>query len=871
MDAKAKAVREILHSGDQFLVPFFQRSYSWQLKHWKRLWNDLKALLEESEREHHFLGPLVCSSLKSQPGEIHSFQLIDGQQRLTTLSLLLTAVRDAAAKSGDEAMAAEVGETYLVNRFKQGVQRYKVIPRVGDREMFFALADGKAIESDDTTSVDEAHRFFTKAIQADGFGEAAKLRQLFDTIVGRLYLVVITLDGENPYEIFESLNSTGLPLQESDLIRNYLFMQLPLEKHEGFQNDHWKKFEERFEAEGEFKALPATKFYREFLMRNGRYSRAGATFVDYKSYFQEKQLDSVAAVQELGHFVELSLALSRRGVGLPGNLAAAIAKFELLDAATAHPLLLNLLDRHKKNSLSADDLLGILSDLTSFIVRRSFCGESTRAYNRWFCEAINSLGDQPRQGLQTYLAHRGWPDDDAFIKSVEEFPAYRRELKKVKLILESAEESYGHKEKVDLSKLQIEHVMPQKLPRGPKGESWRTMLGPDWHRTHKRLLHTLGNLTLTGYNPNLSNKPYANKRVELVQSKLSLNSIFKDTPDWDEDVIRERSKELAEKVVKLWPRPAGIPEYKPTVSPKAELPRAGRERRKAYWTKLIALLSEQNSPWLPIEPTDGTVLPLVIPTTNASLSVRFQLNKRRFQIVLRFAHATGKKMFAALSNDRATIDAEFGQPPSWGTAKEPTVSLSLENSTIKDPLDWHDQHAWIAERLAEFYRAFYKRLEDLGKLVVDTSSAKQLQLEYWTAFRKIIEGSRGPIAPKKPQPQCWQDFSIGKSGVVLTALMNTQAKRIGVQVALVGPNAKPHYFLLLKQKAELEAKFGGVFHWDEAPGKVQSRIGIHKDGFDPCDRDAWGEQHEWLLEQLHKFHETFVDAVKNLNADDYKP
>jgi uncharacterized protein with ParB-like and HNH nuclease domain len=870
MDAKAKAVREILHSGDQFLVPFFQRSYSWQLKHWKRLWNDLRALLEDTGREHHFLGPLVCSSLRSQPGEIHSFQLIDGQQRLTTLSLLLTAVRDTAVRIGDQMIAAQVAETYLINRFEQGVKRYKVIPRVGDREVFFALADGKPVKSDDTTSVDEAHRYFSKAIQTDGFSDSAKLRHLFDTIVGRLYLVVITLDGENPYEIFESLNSTGLPLQESDLIRNFLFMQLPLEEHEGFQEERWKGFEERFEPAGEFKALPATKFYREFLMRNGRYSRAGATFVDYKSYFQEKQLDSVSAVREISRFVELSLGLTRKGQGLSPAVAKAIAKFELLDAATAHPLLLNLLDKHANGSLSSEDLLGIFSDLASFIVRRSFCGESTRAYGRWFCEAINSLGVQPREGLQSYLAHRGWPDDETFIKSVEEFPAYRRELKKVRLILESVEESYGHKEKVDLSTLQIEHVMPQKLPRGHKGTSWRELLGPDWHRAHKQLLHTLGNLTLTGYNPNLSNKPFADKREELIKSKLSLNAFFQDTSDWSAEVIRARSQEVARKVVKMWPRPDGIADYKPTVSPRAEVPRAGRERRRAYWTRFVAMLIEQNSPWLPVEPTDGTVLQLSLPTTNAALTVRFQLNKRRFQILLRFAHARGKQIFALLSNDRASIDAEFQHPATWGAIKEPTVSVHLDNSTIKDALDWHDQHTWIAERLGEFYSAFYNRLAELEKQVVEKNPTKQLQLEYWTVFRDLIESSNGPIRPKKPQPQHWQDFAIGRAGVVLTALMNTQAKRIGVQLALVGPNAKPYFYLLQRKRAELEMKFGGHFNWDEAPEKKQSRIGIYRDGYDPFDKSSWRDQHAWLLEQLHRFHDTFAPAVKNLNADDYR-
>ena len=678
MDAKAKSVSDILHSGHQFLVPFFQRSYSWQKKHWRRLWNDLKALIEDGHRQHHFLGPLVCSSLISQPGEIQTFQLIDGQQRLTTLSILLAALRDACLRCDDQETAAEISETVLVNRFKKGMQRYKVIPRIGDREMYFALIDGNKPTPDDATHLDEAHAFFSKAMQTDGFNNEEQLKKLLNTVVARLHLVVITLDGENPYEIFESLNSTGLPLQESDLVRNFLFMQLPLEQHEEFQLKHWQKFEQLFEPVGQFKAMPATKFYREFLMRNGRYSRAGATFVEYKDYVQDHKVSSVGALQELTHFAKLSQSLARRGEGLPPEIAKAVARFEMLEAATAHPLLLNLLHRHSEGSLSESELLGIFTDLTSFIVRRSFCGETTRTYGRWFCEAIQSLGNTPRAGLQSYLAHRGWPDDEAFVNSVEGFPAYRRELRKTRLILEAVEESFGHKEQVNLRTLQIEHVMPQKVPRGPKGDSWRSVLGDDWQRTHKRLLHTLGNLTLTGYNPNLSNKPFAEKRVELVESKLSSNAFFKQMDAWDSAVIRERSRKLAQLAVECWPRPAGIQNYQPAATSRNAMPKAGRERRRAYWTKLIELLHERQSPWLPLDPVEGAVLEMAVPATDVSLSVRFQLQKQRLEIPLRFARRRGRKIFEHLASEREKIDDHFEVKPLWGAKSEPLISVVLD-------------------------------------------------------------------------------------------------------------------------------------------------------------------------------------------------
>ena len=867
MEAKAKAVSEILYSGNQFLVPYFQRNYLWQKKHWKRLWNDILNLLDDEERKHHFLGPLVCASMKSQPGEIQAFQLIDGQQRLTTLSVLLATVRDAAQKLDNKELAAEISETYLVNRFKKGMDHFKIVPRLGDRELYFAIAEGKEVSADDNSFLDEAYEFFTKVTQSEASKKIEKVKQLFDAIVGRLYLVVITLDEENPYEIFESLNSTGLPLQESDLIRNFLFMQLPLEKHEEFQTEHWQSYEELFEADGEFSELPATKFYRDFLMREGNYSRAKSTFVDFKTYCQAKQLTSQQAVAELKHYLKLALAITRKGQGLPDKVANAIAKLEPLEATTANPLLLNLLGRYSANELNEEDLLGILSDFISFVVRRSFCGESTRTYGRWFCEAIGVIGETPRADLQSYFAHRGWPDDEAFIQHAKEFPAYRRESKKVRLILEAVEDSYGHKEKVDLSTLQIEHVMPQTLARGSKGKDWREMLGEEGAKVHKRLLHTVGNLTLTGYNPNLSNKPYEKKREEFLNSKLSSNTFFKETMTWNADVILSRSEQLAQKTVELWPRPEGIEEFKPA-NKREGVPRAGRERRHAYWTKLIELLEEKQSPWLPLVAPDGTVLELKLPNSNANLSVRFQLNKRRFEISLRCSHKRGRVMFEQLKRDRPLIDQQFEQLPVWESNSNRSVAVLLNNSTIKDPLDWHEQHTWIAARLSEFHAAFFDRLSKLENDVKKESPLKGQFLEYWTELRTHLLAGRGAVKPTKPRPQHWMSFAIGRSSVHLNALVNSQDKRICVDLLMAKKNSKNFFHQLYQDKNAIEEEIGVHLEWLEKPKKKQSRIAIYREDSDPLDRSQWPQQHEWIRQNLEAFYKAFHPRVKQLKAHD---
>lgn len=312
MKANAQPLSEILSNNIQYLIPFFQRSYSWDRDNWDRIGSDIQSLLSEDLSRKHFLGPLVCSLQTALPGRVSQFQLIDGQQRLTTLSALLIALRDEAAREGDDELAAEIEQQYLVNPFRKGLERYKLVPRTGDRELFAAIIDRKTVD-DPTSRLGSAHDFFMKFIRTHAHNDAGYLRKLFETVVGRLFLVTITLDEEDPYEIFESLNSTGLPLLESDLIRNFLFMQIPLEQQEDFQNDHWAAFEAEFEpAVGEATIAP-TAFYRDFLMRHGEYSKAKETFRDFKRYFIDSKTSPTETVALLRRFVRHAKAIVNHG------------------------------------------------------------------------------------------------------------------------------------------------------------------------------------------------------------------------------------------------------------------------------------------------------------------------------------------------------------------------------------------------------------------------------------------------------------------------------------------------------------------------------------------------------------------------------
>ena len=216
-----------------------------------------------------------------------------------------------------------------------------------------------------------------------------------------------------------------------------------------------------------------------------------------------------------------------------------------MDITTAYALILNLLDRNEQGQLSDDDLCGCLRDLSSFVLRRSICGESTRPYSRWFVEAISEVRETPRQDLQAYWLKRRWPDDTAVRERILDFALYRREGSKARIMLEAIEESFDHKEKVDLSKLTIEHVLPQTISNNAAGKSWKAMLGENWSEIHEKYVHTLGNLTLTGYNPDLSNSSFDKKKDLLKQSHLELNTYFADMDAWNAETIVARSREAS--------------------------------------------------------------------------------------------------------------------------------------------------------------------------------------------------------------------------------------------------------------------------------------------------------------------------------------
>jgi hypothetical protein len=560
MKASERNVQQLLHSSDQYVIPVFQRYYTWGTANWEQLMEDVADLLAaEADVRRHFMGSIVTVPDGHQPGAVPAYQVIDGQQRLTTISILLCGVRDVARSKGWDALAAEVEENYLIHRFKKGRERFKVFPRLRDRSAYLALVDAAACPLEG--QIKEAHGFFFNAVR-DLASSEPELRRFFAAVTTRLDFVSITLGTESPYKIFRSLNSTGVDLTEADLIRNHVFMSMPIDEQDNFDDTLWRDLESRFVRDGRLVGRDIEAFLRDALMRGGRYVGRDGTFEEFERRFPAGQF---APREVAANLIATSVLYDtvRGATQHPdAEVEAALRAIRELNVTTAFPLVTALLERAGQGELNPSELLVLLRGIASFVLRRFICGLSSRAYSVWFVAACREPLNSADAVIE-FFRTKGWPSDGEFKAKFVRFNLYRSKYDRA--ILEALERaSQVRSERVRLDGCSIEHVMPQAIDEtGADGRNWAVALGPDWRTAHAEWLHTPGNLTLVGadYNSEMSNREFGIKKPVLAASKVYLNQHFTaaELTDWSVANIEARGSGLADLAFKLWPAPTNSP------------------------------------------------------------------------------------------------------------------------------------------------------------------------------------------------------------------------------------------------------------------------------------------------------------------------
>lgn len=555
MKATGTLFSNLLQGQQHFVVPLFQRPYTWNEKNWKTLFDDVMEVYEDGFEESHFMGSIVTKSLGATPEGVSPFLIIDGQQRLTTVTLLLAALRDVIVETAPN-LSDKIQKLYLTNEFAPDVHRYKVLPTQADRASYRAIVDepteaeGKSGGADKSLP-QRAYEYFLKRLRNDEIeGEPLDPTRLEQVLVGKLEVVSITLeDTDNEYRIFESLNGTGTPLAQADLIRNYFFMRSPVQEHEDLYHGVWLPIQDSLGG-----ALDL--FFRHAYMSDGQFVRGSDVYQAWQT-----RLDPVPA-HDLGDRMRHLAAEARNYRKLlapteePDTLVSrGLSRLNRWGGQTSYPFLLNAYRLYDSGEIDAQEFAEVLEIIESFLVRRMFARTHPGQLNRLFLRLYHQLpeGSNLAEGTRAVLSEpsRRWPRDDTFREAVQQLPFYtdgRPEQRR--LVLETIEESYGTKEPVDLSALTIEHIMPQTLT-----EEWVRNLGEFAEERHREMVHRIGNLTLTGYNPELSNSPFDVKRKKLAESNVAMNKEIAREEEWGFAQIEERGRRLAERALALWPGP----------------------------------------------------------------------------------------------------------------------------------------------------------------------------------------------------------------------------------------------------------------------------------------------------------------------------
>lgn len=361
---------------------------------------------------------------------------------------------------------------------------------------------------------------------------------------------------DNPYLIFESLNHKGLPLTQADLVRNYFFMRLPKERHQEIYDDIWNPVQELFRECTKKKYLEElTNAFWYYLRKDGLqdYVLYNQIYQGIKQRNDSNNMDLEASLKDLLNYAKYYRCFRFPEVETKPELKMWFYRFKRLDFTTSYPFLLNLYEKHKKQSITLEEFERMLSLVESYFIRRLFAGFPTNALNKVFNTIYTQIDmkdpvESLRARLLDYSGSQIWPDDDQFYKGILERPIYARRADRTKLILESINEKLS-KECVTKD-LTVEHIMPQKL-----SDEWLKDLG-EGAKEHSKWVHTLGNLTLTGYNPELYNKPFNVKLPVFLGGNVSLNREYfkKNITQWNVETIKERAAWLAEKAIEAWPR-----------------------------------------------------------------------------------------------------------------------------------------------------------------------------------------------------------------------------------------------------------------------------------------------------------------------------
>ncbi len=573
MKATEAKLLNLLQRSPQFIIPIYQRSYSWTIRECRQLWDDILRTGENDDISSHFVGSIVYIEKDIYHITAQSpLMVIDGQQRLATVSIILeTLARHLGVSEPlDGFTKNKIRNYYLLNPEEDGERRYKLLLSQTDKESLLSLVDQKQWPADHSLRLKENFEFFEEKIKKLG----DNLEPLCKGLI-KLVIVDISLNRnqDNPQLIFESMNSTGRELSQADLIRNFILMNLNENHQTQLYNDHWRPMEVAFGQEAYGKQFDS--FMRHYLtVKTREIPKIRKVYESFKEHYRTPEIATAgvnALVTDIHTFAVYYCAMAL-GKETNKKLTTVFQDLRELRVDVAYPLLLELYHDYAEGLLPADEFEQIVRLVESYVFRRAVCNIPTNSLNKTFATFNRSIKrDRYLESIKAHFlllpSYRRFPKDDEFRREIKVRDLYNFRSRSYWL---RRLENHKRKERVPVDEYTIEHILPQ---NENLSQQWKDDLGAEWLRIQNTWLHTLGNLTLTGYNPEYSDHPFAEKRdMEggFKDSPLRVNDGLRIVNIWNEEEIQNRAERLAGQASGVWSAPTLAEEVIDVYKPKQE-------------------------------------------------------------------------------------------------------------------------------------------------------------------------------------------------------------------------------------------------------------------------------------------------------------
>ena len=849
--SEAKMTAFMEGADKRYIIPVYQRKYDWKLENCRQLYDDLKKIITDN-RGSHFFGSIVSSVVPN--GSKIEYHIIDGQQRLTTVTLLLLAMRNLIANgvisSGEGKLDEQISQRFLIAPWAKEDDRIKLRPVKSDREALERLF-GDEEDYDNSSNLTINYRFFCDTL----LKQEVPVDDLY-TAVGRLEIISITLDpGDNAQLIFESLNSTGLALTEGDKIRNFILMGLPPTEQNHCYDSYWAKIEK-------CTGNDVSGFVRDYLsIKQQSTPTINNVYRVFKSYAEDLKLPVETLLEDLLRYARFyeKLLICKSGLK-EKRLDDCLYRMARLEIVVIRPYLMEVLRLNQDGKLSVDDVLRIFLITENYLFRRNICDVPTNALNKVFLtlnrEILrfdNTADNYVAKLIYVLLSKREssrFPDDAEFCTALANKQVYQMRGK-YKAYLFERFENYGTIETkyvythLDNNVYTIEHIMPQHLT-----PAWTEALGADYAEIHETWLHRLANLTLTGYNPGLSNKSFAEKRDAeesgYKASGLKMNQKIASKSSWGLAELQERNDEMVALAKKIWSYPET--DFKPS--------------EKEYDS---CTLDDEN-----IDLTGRDISKYSLQNIEQIVSSWTDM----FEHVVKYLHQKDKSVLAGLAY-RTGVNSEIA---SYVSKSENGLRSALKI----DENIYIEKNTSTAIKISILRRLFALYSVDPMDLVFflkDTEGEKaaeagrfEIRKRYWTYALPVIQKQnlhRGTFGNSKPSTSNLVYGSFGISGFHVICAANFDCAR--VDFFMENSNAsqnKAAYDILFSHKEEIEEALGIIPVWNRYDEGKASWLSYSLTGVSISNESDWQRMAAFHAEWSDKFCEVILPYLRSDNRAD---